>query len=52
MDWKLGVSISSSVCKSLNTPYVTLQLRVSESPGQVELRTVEMSLPQFQVMYN
>jgi hypothetical protein len=48
MDWKVGVATSSSDCKSLNAPYVSLQLKVSESQGQAKTHNVEMSLPEFQ----
>ena len=49
MDWKLGVAMSSSSCRSLNSPYVSLQLRIAESGGNIRLQTVEMTIPEFQV---
>ena len=49
MDWKLGVAMSSNGCKALNVPYVTLQLKVMESPGEVKVHSIELSLKQFQV---
>ena len=49
MDWKLGVAMSSSGCRSLNTPHVTLQLQVTESRGTVQYHNIEMSLPEFHV---
>ncbi|XP_003383596.1 PREDICTED: COMM domain-containing protein 6-like [Amphimedon queenslandica] len=48
MDWKLGVAMSSNGCKALNVPYVTLQLKVMESPGEVKVHSIELSLKQFQ----
>ncbi len=42
--------MSLSSCKSFNCPYVTLQMRVAESEGVVKQHTVEMTIPQFQVM--
>lgn len=49
MDWKLGISMSSSGCRSLSSPHVTLQLRVAESDTQDQQHTIEMTLPQFMV---
>ena len=51
MDWKLGVAMSSSSCRSLNSPYVSLQLRIAESGGNIRLQTVEMTIPEFQVSW-
>ncbi len=45
MEWKLGVAMSSSTCRSLNAPYLTLQLRL----GQENTHTLDMTLPEFQV---
>lgn len=50
MDWKLGAAMSSSACKSFNCPYVTLQLGLAESGGTVKQHTIEMTIPQFQVI--
>ena len=49
MDWKLGVAMSSSGCRSLNAPYVSLQLKVGESQYQTKVYNIEMSLAEFQV---
>lgn len=49
MDWKLGMAMSSSGCRSLNTPHVTLHLKVTESRGAVQYHNIEMSLPEFHV---
>ena len=50
MEWKLGVSMSSNYCKSLGSPHVGLQLKVAGSDGRPTTHTVEMSVPQFQVV--
>lgn len=50
MNWKLGVAMSSSSCRSLSTPYISLQLRMSESAGTTQLRSFEMTVPEFQVI--
>ena len=49
MDWKLGVAMSSTSCRSLNAPYVTLQLRLTDSTGASRLHTLDMTVPEFQV---
>ncbi|XP_065178533.1 COMM domain-containing protein 6-like [Sycon ciliatum] len=48
IDWKLGMAVSSSSCRGLNTPFVTLLLRVAEPSGNIIERSVEMSVPEFQ----
>ena len=48
MDWKLGVSISSSACRSLNSPHVSLLLKVADPAGTVQQHSVEMSVSEFQ----
>ena len=50
MEWKLGVAMSSNYCKSLGSPHVGLQLKVADSDGQPTNHTMEMSIPQFQVV--
>ena len=47
LDWKVGVSVASSVCSSLNTPFVTLVVRVADSDGVVTSRAFELSVAQF-----
>lgn len=49
MDWKLGVAMSSSSCRSLSTPYISLQLKISDSATTTQLRHIEMTVPEFQV---
>ena len=49
MDWKLGVSVSSSSCRSLNSPHVSLLLKVADPGGNTQQHTAEMSVPEFQV---
>ena len=51
MDWKLTMAISSSACKSLNSPSVTLLLHVMDSNGDVSKKAVEMTVSQFQVCW-
>ena len=49
MDWTLGVALSSSSCRTLNTPHLNLQLRVAENRDEVKTKNIEMSLSEFQV---
>ncbi|XP_069010359.1 COMM domain-containing protein 6 [Embiotoca jacksoni] len=48
MQWKLGMAVSSDTCRSLNSPYVTLLLKIVEPSGQICQRSFEMTIPQFQ----
>ncbi|XP_040056645.2 COMM domain-containing protein 6 [Gasterosteus aculeatus] len=48
MQWKLGVAVSSDTCRSLNSPYVSLLLKIVQPPGQICHRSFEMTVPQFQ----
>ena len=49
MDWQLGMAMSSSSCRSLNSPYVTLQLNIADPSGSLQQRTLQMSVSEFQV---
>ncbi|TMS06811.1 COMM domain-containing protein 6 [Larimichthys crocea] len=48
VQWKLGMAVSSDTCRSLNSPYVTLLLKIIEPSGQISQRSFEMTIPQFQ----
>ncbi|XP_051259032.1 COMM domain-containing protein 6 isoform X1 [Dicentrarchus labrax] len=48
MQWKLGMAVSSDTCRSLNSPYVSLLLKIVEPSGQISQRSFEMTIPQFQ----
>ncbi|XP_056294544.1 COMM domain-containing protein 6 isoform X2 [Pseudoliparis swirei] len=48
VQWKLGMAMSSDTCRSLNSPYVSLLLKVVEPSGQMRHRSFEMTVPQFQ----
>ncbi|XP_031144381.1 COMM domain-containing protein 6 isoform X1 [Sander lucioperca] len=48
MQWKLGMAVSSDTCRSLNSPYVSLLLKIVEPSGQICQRSFEMTIPQFQ----
>lgn len=48
MQWKLGMAVSSDTCRSLNSPYVCLLLKIAKPSGQIHQRSFEMTIPQFQ----
>ncbi|XP_067371280.1 COMM domain-containing protein 6 isoform X2 [Channa argus] len=48
MQWKLGMAVSSDTCRSLNSPYVCLLLKIVEPSGQILQRSLEMTIAQFQ----
>ncbi|XP_042350335.1 COMM domain-containing protein 6 [Plectropomus leopardus] len=48
MQWRLGMAVSSDTCRSLNSPYVSLLLKIVEPSGQICQRSFEMTIPQFQ----
>lgn len=47
LKWKLGVAMSSNNCRNLNSPFVTISLKVADPSGQVQERSFEMTVPQF-----
>lgn len=49
MKWKLGVAMSSSSCRSLSAPYVTMVLSVADASGLVRDHSFELSVAEFQV---
>ncbi|KAM4609278.1 COMM domain-containing protein 6 [Polymixia lowei] len=48
MQWKLGMAVSSDTCRSLNSPYVSLLLKIADPSGEIYQRSFEMTVPQFQ----
>jgi len=48
LDWKLGVGVSSSQCKTLQAPFVALNLKTADSNGKVTSHPMELSLKQFE----
>ncbi|XP_011798236.1 PREDICTED: COMM domain-containing protein 6 isoform X1 [Colobus angolensis palliatus] len=49
--WKLGMAVSSDICRSLKYPYVAVMLKVADHSGQVKTKCFEMTIPQFQNFY-
>ncbi|CAH6793212.1 unknown_gene_790 [Phodopus roborovskii] len=49
--WKLGMAVSSDGCRLLKYPYVALLLKVADHSGQVNSKSIKMTIPQFQNFY-
>jgi len=49
MQWSLGMSMASSNCRNLNSPFVAVLLKIAEPSGSITERSFEMSLPEFKV---
>ena len=45
--WKLGVALQSSACRSLNHSFVGVQLRTADSAGNESTHTFELSIAEF-----
>ncbi len=50
LEWKLGVAVASSQCNALLTPFVSLELHVSDTNGETRIQTVELTYSEFQTM--
>lgn len=48
MNWKIGVAAMSDQCKNLNSPFVTLQLKVEGASGYPCSHVMELTVPEFQ----
>ncbi|KAJ8404621.1 hypothetical protein AAFF_G00334840 [Aldrovandia affinis] len=48
VQWKLGMAVSSDTCRSLNSPYVSLLLKTTDTSGLMSNKSFEMTIPQFQ----
>ncbi len=52
VDWKAGVSLASSATKTLNEPFVALQLTLRQDDGKLVSRHVHLTLPEFHAVLN
>ena len=43
------MATSSNLCKNLNSPFVSLTLTVAQSDGKINTKSIEMTIPEFQV---
>ncbi|KAJ8349964.1 hypothetical protein SKAU_G00250940 [Synaphobranchus kaupii] len=48
VQWKLGMAISSDTCRSLNSPYVSLLMKIADTSGHISSKSFEMTVSQFQ----
>eukprot|EP01132_Coremiostelium_polycephalum_P002268 gene2268-2791_t len=46
--WKLGVSISSNHAQELNTPFISIFIKVLDSNDEVSSHSFELTVPEFQ----
>jgi len=46
--WKLGVSMKSNNCNTLNHPFISILIEVAEANSKQTTHTFELSLAQFQ----
>ena len=49
IEWRLGVAVKSSDCKALNSPFVSVLMRVQDSDKKIAQHTFELTLAEFQV---
>ena len=49
LDWKLSLATSSNYCKNLNAPIVTLSLTLKDRADELQKKTMELTMPEFQV---
>ena len=49
LQWKIGVALSSSMCKDLNHPYVNLSFQIRGTDGTLAFHTLELSYEDFVV---
>lgn len=47
MKWKLSVGVSSSSCRSLNSPYITALVTVTDPSGAITSNSFEMTIGEF-----
>ncbi|KAF2070937.1 hypothetical protein CYY_007743 [Polysphondylium violaceum] len=46
--WKLGVATSSSLTTQLNTPFISVFIKVVDANEQVSSHSFELTVPEFQ----
>ncbi|KAK6168524.1 hypothetical protein SNE40_021037 [Patella caerulea] len=50
--WKIGMSVSSSECKQLNSSFVSMVIIVADQSGKAKHHSLEMTLKQFRNFSN
>lgn len=48
-EWKVAMGISSSNCKNLDAPVITVVMTIKDGGGKSVKRSMEMNLEEFQV---
>ncbi|XP_062862021.1 COMM domain-containing protein 6 [Trichomycterus rosablanca] len=51
IQWKLGMAVSSDTCRSLNSPYVSVLMKIADTSGEISYKSFEMTVPQFQNLF-
>ncbi|XP_058246983.1 COMM domain-containing protein 6 isoform X2 [Hemibagrus wyckioides] len=51
IQWKLGMAVSSDTCRSLNSPYISVLMKIADTSGEISYKSFEMTVLQFQNFY-
>ncbi|KAI5621348.1 COMM domain-containing protein 6 [Silurus asotus] len=51
IQWKLGMAVSSDTCRSLNSPYISVLMKIADTSGEISYKSFEMTVIQFQNFY-
>ncbi|XP_060784690.1 COMM domain-containing protein 6 [Neoarius graeffei] len=51
IQWKLGMAVSSDTCRSLNSPYICILMKIADTSGGISYKSFEMTVLQFQNFY-
>ncbi|CAM4602908.1 unnamed protein product [Leuciscus chuanchicus] len=48
IQWKLGMAVSSDSCRSLNSSFISVLMKIADTSGEVSYKSFEMTVQQFQ----
>ncbi|KAF4087385.1 hypothetical protein AMELA_G00094820 [Ameiurus melas] len=51
VQWKLGMAVSSDTCRSLNSAYISVLMKIADTSGEISYKSFEMTVLQFQNFY-
>ncbi|XP_067266235.1 COMM domain-containing protein 6 [Chanodichthys erythropterus] len=51
IQWKLGMAVSSDTCRSLNSSFISVLMKIADTSGEVSYKSFEMTVQQFQNFY-
>ncbi|XP_016383205.1 COMM domain-containing protein 6-like [Sinocyclocheilus rhinocerous] len=51
IQWKLGMAVSSDTCRSLNSPFISVLMKIADTSGEMSYKSFEMTVQQFQNFY-